>query len=142
MTDKKVGVGRRMAAIAELAKEDLLLTSDEAILAEAVEDGVDPASKAAELRVSALAKIRLAKRERLARARESYGRAGTVANASKSRPSIEEIKRLVQRVIQNGAANGLAVAFRKGEKLSNSDWEGLWDDMTEMGLIDDGKPRV
>lgn len=76
MTTNKPGVSTRLSAIAELAKEDILSASDEAILAEAADDGVNPIEKVSELRSSALAKIRTAKRERLLRARDSYDRGG------------------------------------------------------------------
>lgn len=142
MTRNRMGMSAQMAAIADLIKNDILSTPDEEILAESIEDGIDPGKKATELRESALAKIRSSKRERLAKARVIYDQTGSISKAVKPRPSIEEIKKLVQSLIQNGTANGLALAFRKGEKLSDSDWEGLWDDMTEMGLIDDGKHRA
>lgn len=141
MTKSTVTVGTRMEAIANLTKEDLLSLSDEEILAEVLAEGIDPAQEADRLRSSALDKIRLAKRERLVQARSSYDRATSAPTTAKQRPPLEEIKKLVQLVIQGGAASGLQLAFRKGKKLSNSDWEGLWDDMIEMGLIDDGEPE-
>lgn len=140
MTNKKASASQRMAAMAGLATQDIFLASDEDILAEAVEDGIDPINKAAELRSSALARIRIAKRDRLAKARESYDGRGSTPKAAGPRPSVAEIKKLVQRLIQSGASNDLALAFRKGEKLSDSDWEGLWDDLLEMGLVDDERP--
>jgi hypothetical protein len=139
MSREKDVAGTQMAAIAEMIMNDVLATSDEAILAEAVEDGLDPAAKASELRSSALARIRQAKRERLTRARESYEKKSQALTAS-TRPPLTEIKRRIQRAIQGGGANGLSLAFRNGQTLSDSDWEGLWDDMEEMGLLDDGKP--
>jgi len=141
MSREKDVTGTQMAAIAEMIMNDVLATSDEAILAEAVEDGLDPAAKASELRSSALARIRQAKRERLTRARESYEKKSQVLTAS-TRPPLTEIKRRIQRAIQDGVANRLSLAFRNGQTLSDSDWEGLWDDMEEMGILDDGEPRV
>jgi DNA anti-recombination protein RmuC len=140
MSREKDVAGTQMAAIAEMIMNDVLATSDEAILAEAVEDGLDPAAKASELRSSALARIRQAKRERLTRARESYEKKSQVLTAS-TRPPLTEIKRRIQRAIQDGVANRLSLAFRNGQTLSDSDWEGLWDDMKEMGILDDGEPR-
>jgi len=140
MSREKDVTGTQMAAIAEMIMNDVLATSDEAILAEAVEDGLDPAAKASELRSSALARIRQAKRERLTRARESYEKKSQVLTAS-TRPPLTEIKRRIQRAIQDGVANRLSLAFRNGQTLSDSDWEGLWDDMEEMGILDDGEPR-
>jgi DNA anti-recombination protein RmuC len=140
MSREKDVAGTQMAVIAEMIMNDVLATSDEAILAETVEDGLDPAAKASELRSSALARIRQAKRERLTRARESYEKKSQVLTAS-TRPPLTEIKRRIQRAIQDGVANRLSLAFRNGQTLSDSDWEGLWDDMEEMGILDDGEPR-
>ena len=140
MSREKAVAGPQMAVISEMIMNDVLATSDEAILAETVDDGLDPAAKASELRSSALARIRQAKRERLTRARESYEKKSQVLTAS-TRPPLTEIKRRIQRAIQDGVANRLSLAFRNGQTLSDSDWEGLWDDMEEMGILDDGEPR-
>lgn len=134
------GVAGQWAAIEAFIVEDIFGASDEDILAEAIEDGIDPAAKAAELRAKALSTLREAKRGRLAMEREAYEKDKSSPPPSKARPPIEEIKSLVQRLISSGAPNGLSLAFRKGQKLSDSDWEGLWDDMIEKGLIDDGSP--
>lgn len=136
---KGMGVGEQFAIIGKMMAEDILAASDEEILSEAREDGIDPTTKASELRVMALAKIKQAKRERLALDRQGYEKAKQAPQQSKARPPLEEIKRLVQGLIQSGASTGLSLAFRKGQSLSDSDWEGLWDDMVEKGLIDDGK---
>ena len=33
----------------------------------------------------------------------------------------------------------ISLAFRKGQAMSDADWESLWDDMVESGLIGDEK---
>lgn len=136
---KAKGAGELWAALGLIMAEDILSASDEDILAEAVEDGIDPAAKASELRESALVKLRQAKRERLVSARAGYEAARQAANRAKSRPPVAEIIRRIQGLIKGGSSNELSLAFRKGQKMSDSDWEGLWDDLVEKGLIDDGR---
>lgn len=136
---KGTGAGAQMEAIERLVSEDLLAISDEELLKEAIEDGINPAAVAAGLRTSALAKINQAKRERLAAARRGYEAARKAAPEAKRRPALDEIKRQIQSVIQRGSTNGLSLAFRKGQAMSDADWESLWDDMAESGLIGDEK---
>jgi hypothetical protein len=138
MKDQKgMGAGAQMAAIEQLVSEDLLAMSDEELLKEAVEDGIDPAVKASELRSSTLAKINQAKREKLTAARHSYEASLRESPISKARPALDEIKRQIQALIRGGASNGFSLAFRKGETMSDADWESLWDEMVESGLIGD-----
>lgn len=134
---KGMGAGARMTALERLISEDLLAMSDEELLKEAIEDGVDPAAIAFELRSSALARINQAKRERLAAARRGYEASIKESQIAKARPSLDEIKLQIQALIRGGASNGLSLAFRKGEAMSDVDWESLWDDMVESGLIGD-----
>lgn len=134
---KGMGAGARMTALERLISEDLLAMSDEELLKEAIEEGVDPAAIAFELRSSALARINQAKRERLAAARRGYEASIKESQIAKARPSLDEIKHQIQALIRGGASNGLSLAFRKGEAMSDADWESLWDDMVESGLIGD-----
>lgn len=134
---KGMGAGARMTALERLISEDLLAMSDEELLKEAIEDGVDPAAIAFELRSSALARINQAKRERLVAARRGYEASIKESQIAKARPSLDEIKHQIQALIRGGASNGLSLAFRKGEAMSDADWESLWDDMVESGLIGD-----
>jgi hypothetical protein len=134
---KGMGAVAQMAAIERLISEDLLAMSDEELLKEAIEEGIDPAAKASALRSSALAKINQAKREKLAEARRGYEASLRESPTTMARPSLNEIKRQIQDLIRGGASNGLSLAFRKGEAMSDADWESLWDDMVESGLIGD-----
>ena len=44
-------------------------------------------------------------------------------------------------LIRGGAGGTLALAFRNGQELTDADLESLWDDLRELGLLDDGKPN-
>ncbi len=137
--DKDVA-GMRMAALTEAVMDDVLATPDDQILSESAEDGIDPAATAARMRTTALAKLREAKRARLAKARETYKQAAQ-RTAPTSRPSLEEMRRRAMELIRGGAGGTLALAFRNGQKLTDADLESLWDDLQELGLLDDGKPN-
>ena len=58
MNRYKDEAGNKMAALTEAIMDDILAASDEQILAEYVEDGVDPAAATARMRSSALVKLR------------------------------------------------------------------------------------
>jgi hypothetical protein len=137
--DKDVAA-KRMAALADAVVEDVLAATDEQILAESAEDGIDPAAVATRLRSAALAKLREAKRARLGKARENYQLA-VQRPPPASRPSLDEMRRRAMELIRGGAGGNLALAFRNGKELTDADLESLWDDFQELGLLDDGKPN-
>ena len=140
MNRYKDEAGNKMAALTEAIMDDILAASDEQILAEYVEDGVDPAAATARMRSSALVKLREAKRTRLEIARETYLQAAN-RPAPSSRPPLEEMRRRAMELIRGGAGGNLALAFRNGNELTDADLESLWDDFQELGLLDDGKPN-
>ncbi|OHC73126.1 MAG: hypothetical protein A3H93_07395 [Rhodocyclales bacterium RIFCSPLOWO2_02_FULL_63_24] len=137
--DKDVA-GMRMAAIAEAVTDDVMAATDEQILAEAVDEGVEPASVAEQMRSTTLARLRKIKRSRLEKARTIYQQEPKGPPA-KVRPSLDEMRNRVMDLIRGGAGGDLSLAFRNGKELTNSDLEGLWDDLQELGLLDDDKPN-
>lgn len=137
--DKDVAV-RRMAAIAEAVMDDIMEATDEQILAEAAEEGIEPASVAEQMRSTTLARLRKIKRSRLEKARTAYQQEAK-RQPIKVRPSLDEMRRRVMELIRGGAGKDLSLAFRKGKELTDSDLESLWDDLHELGLLDDGKPN-
>lgn len=137
--DKDVA-GKRMASLADAVADDVMSAQDEQILAESVEDGIDPAAAATRMRSAALDKLREAKRIRLAKARETYLQAAK-RPASASRPSFEEMRRRAMELIRGGAGGSLALAFRNGKEMTDADLESLWNDFQELGLVDDDKPN-
>ena len=52
------------------------------------------------------------------------------------RPSIEQIKQIVQGMFQTD--DSLRLAFRDGKRQSDADWQSLYDDLVAMGAI---KPK-
>jgi hypothetical protein len=130
----------RMKAIEIAMAEDANALSDEQIVAEMKEDGIDPNAKAQELRASALSIVRAAKRRKLEAARARLEGVEQGFKTPAKRPSIAEIKRRFQEILRGGSANGLAIAFREGQQQSDADWESLWDDLVDLGLANPDEP--
>lgn len=130
--DIRAKVGR----IAEAFKADVDALTDEQVLAEAREDGLDTAKLARDFRSNAMTLIAEAKRQKLALARQRLAESQQNRSArSAPRPSLETIKKRIQEVL--GVNPGLAVAFRDGRSISDDDWLTLWDDFVETGAIKD-----
>lgn len=122
--------------VAEELAADLDSLSDEQILREASEDGIDSVKLADNFRSSAANLIAAAKRQRLVQARhklDAYERGH--ASRPASRPSLEVIKERIQAVLVNRPS--LAIAFRDGRSHPDSDWLSLWDNFMELGVVKD-----
>lgn len=126
----------KIGRIAEAFEADVDALTDEQIITEAKEDGVDTASLARDFRSNAMALVAEAKRQKLALARQRLAESQkNRPDRSTARPALETIKRRIQQVL---AINpGLAVAFRDGRSISDDDWLSLWDDFVETGAIKD-----
>ncbi|MEW7850522.1 hypothetical protein AB2N08_17670 [Massilia aurea] len=126
----------KIGRIAKAFEADLDALTDEQIMAEAREDGIDTAKLARDFRSSAMTLVASAKRQRLTQARQRLADSqNNRRDRSALRPSLEVIKKRIQDIL---AINpGLAVAFRDGRSISDSDWLSLWDDFIETGAIKD-----
>ncbi len=110
--------------------------SDDQIMREAKEDGLDSDLLAKEFESSALSLVANARKKILAEAKAGYiSSNSSKVWATKKRPSIDEMKNRIQLLFQTQPQ--LAVAFRDGKSISNNDWESLWDDLADMGLVSD-----
>lgn len=127
---------QKATRIAEALSDEVDALTDEQIMQEAKEDGIDTAKLANDFRSNAMQLIAQAKRQKLALARQRLAdsQRGHVAQP-RSRPGLELIKQQIQAVL--AVKPNLAVAFRDGKKLSDDDWLSLWDDFIEMGAIKD-----
>lgn len=127
---------QKATRIAEALSDEVDALTDDQIMQEAKEDGIDTAKLAKDFRSNAMQLIAQAKRQKLALARQRLADSqhGRVAQP-RSRPGLELIKQRIQAVL--AVKPNLAVAFRDGKKLSDDDWLSLWDDFIEMGAIKD-----
>lgn len=125
----------KLALLQDAALDALLQMSDGELIREAVEDGEDPKALAASLRESVAQKLTAMRRQRLLDAQRKLRSAG-VKPAVVSRPPMERIKELVLSAFQ--ADPTLRLAYRDGKKLSETDWQSLYDDLVAVGSIKPG----
>lgn len=127
----------KLDRISEALAEDVDGLSDEQVLQEAKEDGLDTAKVAAEFRSSALSMIAQAKRQRLLQARSALEKSQqSRTSAVRARPTLAAIKARIQEVL--AIKPSLAIAFRDGKEMSDDDWLSLWDDFVETGAVKEG----
>lgn len=122
-----------IVALRDAALEDLMATSDEDLLKEAAADGDDVEAQADALRSSMREAAAAAARKHAAFAKVRL-QAKPMAKVNVVRPSIDAIKRLVERAFQQDVSLGLA--FRSGKRQSDEDWRTLYDDLIALGKID------
>jgi hypothetical protein len=135
MTDHTAkNLSLKLARIAEALAEDVDALTDEQVLQEAREDGIDTARVATEFRSSALSIINQAKRQRLIQARMALQQSQQSRNAAvRVRPTLAVIKLRIQEILT--LKPSLAIAFRDGKEISDDDWLSLWDDLIETGAV-------
>jgi hypothetical protein len=127
----------KLDRISEALGDDIAELSDEQVLQEAKEDGIDTARIAAEFRSSALSMIAQVKRQRLLHARTALEKSQqSRAPTARARPTLAAIKTRIQEVL--AIKPSLAIAFRDGKEMSDDDWLSLWDDFVETGAVKEG----
>jgi len=113
----------------DLALTDVMSTSDEELLGEDKEEGIDSSQTANALRQ--------AMREAAAKTLRAARPAAPVHSATRAtavRPSFERLKAMVELVFVREPK--LRLAFRDGKRQSEQDWASLYDDLVDMGAID------
>lgn len=127
----------KLERISEALADEVDGLSDEQVLQEAKQDGIDTAKIAAEFRSSALSMIARAKRQRLLQARTALEKSQqSRASTARPRPPLAAIKARIQEVL--AIKPSLAIAFRDGKEMSDDDWLSLWDDFVETGAVKEG----
>lgn len=122
-----------MTALRDIAVEDLLATSDEDLRQEALEDGVDMDALAVRMDFVMQEAAATARRQRLALAKERMKPNLVSRVAPITRPSLDQIKQIIQGVFR--ADPSLGLAFREGKKQTDADWLSLYDDLVAMGAV-------
>jgi hypothetical protein len=124
----------QMDALRRVALEDLEVTSDAELRAEAIADGenvdVLVTTIAASIREAVAGELR----QRLVSSRERLTRTTGARVAARVFPAIDQLKALVQRAFE--AQPDLAMAFRDGKRQSDADWHTLYEDLIELGAIE------
>jgi hypothetical protein len=127
----------RFKALRKAVADEVLSMTDEEILTDARDQGLDPDHIALMMRTKALEAIASIRKQKLKNVRETLNLAQT---KTIERPTtsfgIEEKKKRIMAFLSEPDTN-FSLAFRNGEKQSDSDWDTLWDDLIEQGLIKD-----
>jgi hypothetical protein len=126
-------VHAELAALRDAALEDLMATSDAELRQEAVEGGDDLDAIALQIKSAMRETAAATLRQNLVLAKARLPQKINTWAASLDRPSLEQIKQIVQSVFKADASLGLA--FRNGTKQTDEDWLSLYDDLIAIGAI-------
>ena len=138
MTGDKKKERDALNRLADALVEDILNASDEEVLAEAEEDGIDPGRLAGHLRDVFERAVADAGKQKLAAARQGAG------NARRSRAPVVRIdhadaRRRFEAMIAEDPklTEKLTLAARKGEGQSDRDIDSAIEDLAELGAFDE-----
>ncbi len=127
----------KFKALRKAVADEVLSMTDEEIITDARDQGLDPGHIALMMRTKALDAITTVRKQKLKNIRDNLNaaQAKTIKRPTTSF-GIEEKKKRIMAFLSEPDTN-FSLAFRNGEKQSDSDWETLWDDLVEQGLIKD-----
>lgn len=138
MSDSKNSKRVAIDRLADVLVEDILTATDAEILAEAKEDGIDPAATTARLKDVYKKALTEMRKSRLAAARAAVdndhrgGWSETVTRLD----SVAARKRVEAVLKQNPETHKkLTLAARNGEGLSDSDVQSMLEDLEELGIL-------
>jgi len=141
MSTSKRTAADKFRALRKAVADEILSMTDEEILLDASDSGLDPDGIAFMMRSKALDTIANVRKQKLKNIRENLNSAQPTNNKlSTTWFGLEEKKKKILELLAK-PNNNLSLAFRNGERQSESDWESLWDDMVEMGLIENEPPK-
>lgn len=126
-------VHAELAALRDAALEDLMAASDAELRQEAIEGGDDLDAMALQIKSAMRETAAATLRQHLALAKARLPQKINSRAAPLVRPSLEQIKQIVQSVFKADASLGLA--FRNGTKQTDEDWLSLYDDLIAVGAI-------
>jgi len=124
-------ISKKLENLTDDLLKDLLETTDEGIIAEAVEDGVDVDQAVASVR-----SLIEQNRYKIAQEKIRFQKAGLSPKRSKIVDIDEARKRIIKALEQNPThADSFIMAARSGKNLPDEDILGCYEDMVELGLI-------
>jgi biotin-(acetyl-CoA carboxylase) ligase len=123
---------QELAALRDAALEDLMSLSDEQLLQEAAEEGLDANQLALEMKAQLRNSAAAASRTRLSEAKARMRQPAEIS-IPRVRLPLEQIKQIIQDAFQNDTNLGLA--FRDGKRQTESDWRSLYEDLIKVGAI-------
>lgn len=130
--------GKKLNRLLETIEESILNMSDEEILREATEEGVNIDASVSMLRETIQNEITVSRKENLQAARAAY----KTATKQRETPStltdmtIPDMLGLLKQAIDGGQ---LTMAFRECKGMSEDDLRNLLSDLDIVGAVDDKK---
>lgn len=124
---------KEIQSLRDAALEDLLCMSDEELRLDAGASGFDLDTLAKEAKAIMREAAAEALRERMKKARAAPPVFSNKVSNPAFRPSIEAIKEMIQSLFARNPSVGLA--FRDGKRQSESDWQSLYDDLINLGVL-------
>jgi Mg2+ and Co2+ transporter CorA len=126
---------KKLENLADELLKDLLEATDEEIIAEAVEDGIDVNQAVASVHsLIEQSRYMIAQENIRAQKTELSSQKGKVIDIGEAR------KKVIKALEQNpNYADSLTMAARSGKNLPDEDILGYYEDMVELGLIKEGQ---
>jgi hypothetical protein len=141
MTGRKSGDREELDQLVDFLVEDALTVSDEEILAEARDEGIEPESDAARLRALFERTVLNVNKRRLLAAKAAVQADKSASGGRGTVFDIQEARRRLQLLLEQ-RSSGLPVtmAARKESELSDADVMSMVQDLEELGLLPSDKP--
>ncbi len=140
MTGRNDKEREALRRLADDLVEDILNLSDEEILAETREEGVDPERQAAEMQTLFQRAALRANKERLAMAKAAVvSNAGRALSGAPTRViDIGEARHRLRRIM---SSQPVTLAARNETEMTDSDVLSMLEDLRELGLLDPGDEK-
>lgn len=136
MSSIKRTAADKLRALRNAVSDEILSMTDEDILVDARNNGLDPDDIALTMKSKAMDIIANIRKQKLKNIRENLNAAQPKLIKPIITLSLEEKKKKILEFFAKPNTN-YSLAFRNGDRQSESDWESLWDDIVEQGLLDD-----
>jgi len=136
MSSIKRTAADKFRALRNAVSDEILSMTDEDILVDARNNGLDPDDIALTMKSKAMDMIANIRKQKLKNIRENLNAAQPKIVKPIATLSLEEKKKKILEFFAKPNTN-YSLAFRNGDRQSESDWESLWDDIVEQGLLDD-----
>lgn len=126
-----------LAHLADLLVDEIINTSDEDILTELKEDGLNPKENAAIMRALFEKSLISMNKRRLVVARSGVNAYKSANKGLLSSPvNIQEARRLLRNFVENSSQNHqMTIAARKESELSDADILSMIEDLYELGVL-------
>lgn len=140
MSSIKRTAADKFRALRKAVADEILSMTDEEILNDAKDQCLDPDEVALTMKSKAMDMVANIRKQKLKHIRENLNTTQPKLVKPITTLNLEEKKKKILELFAKPNTN-YSLAFRNGERQSESDWESLWDDLVEQGLLKDENSR-